>query len=62
VLFTFGAAGHGCPGETLAIGIAAGAVAEAVAAGFDPAALPAEVAYRPSGNVRIPVLPQQRSQ
>jgi cytochrome P450 len=55
VRFTFGAAGHGCPGETLAVAIAAGVVGELLADGFDAASLPAEVAYRPSANVRVPI-------
>jgi cytochrome P450 len=61
VMFTFGAGGHGCPGETLAVEIACGVVGEVLASGFDAAAaLPAEVAYRPSGNVRVPILHPER--
>lgn len=56
-LFTFGAAAHRCPGETLAVTIAAAVVAEVLAAGFDPAQLPAQVRYRSSANLRVPVLP-----
>jgi cytochrome P450 len=55
-LFTFGSAAHQCPGERLAVAVAAAAVAEALDAGLDPAALPAAPAYRPSANVRVPVL------
>lgn len=55
-LFTFGAAGHGCPGETLAIGIATAVLATLLEAGLDCAALTgAGVRYRPSGNIRVPV-------
>lgn len=55
VLFTFGAAAHGCPGETLAVTIAAVALKEWITAGFDPAELPADVTYRSSANVRVPL-------
>lgn len=55
-LFTFGAAAHRCPGEELAVAITTGVLEELLAAGFDPADLPAQVAYRPSANARIPVL------
>ena len=54
-LFTFGAGGHACPGQTLAATIARAGVEQALAAGLDPAPLAAPVAYRPSGNVRIPL-------
>ena len=57
-LFTFGAAGHGCPGEQLAVGITAEAVAGLLAAGLDPAALETS-GYRPSGNIRCPRFRQQ---
>lgn len=60
VMFTFGVGGHGCPGETLAVEIACGVVGELQAAGFDPTSLPAEVPYRPSGNVRVPILQQAK--
>lgn len=55
-VFTFGSAGHGCPGETIAVAIAAGVVGELLADGFDPASLDGEVVYRPSANVRVPIL------
>ncbi|MCP3767417.1 MULTISPECIES: cytochrome P450 [unclassified Streptomyces] len=55
-VFTFGAAAHRCPGETLAVAVTTAVVGELLAAGFDPAELPAEVAYRPLANARIPVL------
>lgn len=54
-LFTFGSAGHGCPGERLALNLAAGAVAGWLAAGFEPAQLQA-AGYRPSANIRCPQL------
>ncbi|MDH6110344.1 cytochrome P450 [Kitasatospora sp. MAP12-15] len=55
-VFTFGAAAHRCPGEELAVAITTGVLAELLAAGFDPASLPTQVAYRPLANARIPVL------
>lgn len=58
VLFTFGAAGHGCPGEELAVRIATAAVEQLLEAGLDPAQLCGSgVGYRPSGNIRTPVFP-----
>lgn len=50
-MFTFGSAGHACPGERLAVNIAAGAVAGCLTAGLDPAAID-QAGYRPSGNIR----------
>jgi cytochrome P450 len=55
VLFTFGSAGHACPGERLAVNIAAGAVAGWLAAGFQPALLDT-AGYRPSATIRCPQL------
>ena len=56
-LFTFGAAGHGCPGESLALGIATAVLDAILDAGWQPAeARPLSVAYRPSGNIRVPLL------
>ncbi|CAM5559968.1 Cytochrome P450 OS=Streptomyces alboniger OX=132473 GN=CP975_32605 PE=3 SV=1 [Streptomyces alboniger] len=55
-VFTFGAAAHRCPGQALAVTVAVAVVREVLAAGFDPAQLPAEVTYRPLANARIPVL------
>ena len=54
-VFTFGAGGHGCPGASIAVGIATAVVGELLAAGIRPEDL------RPSGhlpltNARIPVL------
>jgi cytochrome P450 len=55
-LYTFGAGAHGCPGETVAVAIAAGVVGTLLALGFDPRQLPSQPAYRPLANARIPVL------
>ncbi|WP_043263014.1 cytochrome P450 [Streptomyces sp. CT34] len=55
-VFTFGAAAHRCPGESLAVTVAAAVLTELLAAGADLARLPAEPAYRPLANARIPVL------
>lgn len=54
-VFTFGAAAHRCPGETVAVTIAAAVVAELLTAGFDPAAV-APSGYLPLANARIPAL------
>lgn len=59
VLFTFGTAAHRCPGEILAVTIATAVLSELLVTGFDPADLPTEVAYRPSANARIPILPSE---
>lgn len=56
VMFTFGAAGHACPGELLAVGITNAVVSELVDGGYDPAELPAVPSYLPSANLRIPVV------
>lgn len=54
-LFTFGVGAHACPGEMLAVGIAAAGVSALLDAGLDPAILPARRTYRPSANTRIPL-------
>ena len=54
-LFTFGVGAHACPGEMLAVGIAAAGVAALLEAGLDPATLPGRRTYRPSANTRIPL-------
>jgi cytochrome P450 len=54
-LFTFGVGAHACPGEMLAVGIAAGGVSALLDAGLDPATLPGRRTYRPSANTRIPL-------
>ncbi len=53
--FTFGLGPHACPGEKLAIGIAAAGVAALLARGLVPRGLAAARRYRPSPNTRIPV-------
>ncbi|HEV8584515.1 MAG TPA: cytochrome P450 [Methylomirabilota bacterium] len=55
--FTFGRGPHACPGEAIATAIATAGVEALLAAGVDPASLTRDVRYRPSANVRIPVLP-----
>jgi cytochrome P450 len=64
-LFTFGAGPHRCPGQDLAVAIAAGVLAGLMEGGFEPGSLPATVVYRPSANLRIPVFsetgPEDRS-
>ena len=54
-LFTFGMGVHACPGEMLAVSIAAAGVRALLDAGLDPAGLPARLTYRPSANTRIPL-------
>ncbi|TWS99678.1 cytochrome P450 [Reyranella sp. CPCC 100927] len=54
-LFTFGAGVHACPGERVAATIAQAAVTRLIATGVRPPALLDGLAYRPSGNVRIPL-------
>ncbi|HEX2885939.1 cytochrome P450 [Vineibacter terrae] len=54
-LFTFGAAVHACPGERIAAAIAQAGVARLLAGGVRPEALLQDLAYRPSGNVRMPL-------
>lgn len=51
-IFTFGAAAHRCPGETLAVTIAAAVVAEA----HDTNPIDGQVTYLPLANARIPAL------
>ena len=55
-IFTFGAGVHACPGALLATTIASAGVAELLGRGVDPARLDPHPAYRPSANVRIPLL------
>lgn len=56
VVFTFGAGAHRCPGENLAVALATAVVTELLAAGLTPAELPADPAYRPLANARIPLI------
>lgn len=57
--FTFGAGVHACPGSLLAVTIARAAVEQMLRAGILP---DGPVSYRPSANVRIPVMDWNRSQ
>ena len=52
--FTFGFGPHACPGETLAVTIAAAGVARLLATGVDPERVAASYTYRPSANIRMP--------
>lgn len=53
--FTFGVGPHACPGEQLAITIAAAGIEGLLARGLPLGPLAGTVAYRPSGNVRVPL-------
>jgi len=53
--FTFGCGPHACPGETIAIAIAAAGVRELLARGVKAERLAEHVTYRPSANTRVPV-------
>jgi cytochrome P450 len=55
-IFTFGAGEHACPGALLATTIAAASVTALLASGVDPTRIDPHPAYRPSGNVRVPLL------
>ncbi len=55
-LFTFGFGPHACIGESLAASIARGGVARLLASGVNPARLETEADYRPSPNIRTPLL------
>lgn len=52
--FTFGAGVHACPGERLALAIAAAGVRYVLASGLDMERAAAEVVYLPLTNARIP--------
>jgi cytochrome P450 len=54
-LFTFGAGPHACPGEALATTIATAGVEALLHSGVNPERLAERVAYRRSGNIRIPL-------
>jgi cytochrome P450 len=57
VLTTFSEGAHRCPGEELALHLAAGTVTALLAAGFDPEAIPlGELVYAPSANARIAMI------
>ena len=53
--FTFSAGAHACPGEALAVAIAAAGVAQLLAIGVDPERIAGAYTYRPSGNMRMPL-------
>ncbi|HEX5531837.1 MAG TPA: cytochrome P450 [Methylomirabilota bacterium] len=53
--FTFGTGPHACPGEQLAITIARAGIQALLSHGGPLGSRPGAVAYRPSGNVRIPL-------
>jgi cytochrome P450 len=55
-VFTFGVGAHACPGEALATTIAVAGVAQLMGAGVDPEQFASTVTYRPSANVRVPLL------
>lgn len=55
-VFTFGVGFHACPGQTIATAIARAGVARLLRNGLDPRALETEPRYRPSANVRMPLL------
>jgi len=54
--FTFGHGSHSCPGASLATTIAAAGVESLLNAGLDIAPLAERATYRPSANIRIPLL------
>lgn len=56
VLFTFGAGGHRCPGQVIAVTIASAVIAALISHGWDASHLPAAITYHPLANARIPVL------
>lgn len=51
---SFGEGRHACPGDALALALAAGCVQALLEAGLDPGGLRGRVRHRPSPNVRIP--------
>jgi len=54
--FTFGVGSHACPGATLAATIARAGVEQVLHSGYDLTPLAGSVSYRPSANVRIPLM------
>ncbi len=58
ISFTFGIGPHGCPGEALAVAIAAAGVTTVLGLGLDLSACAAGLHYRPSANARVPLLGQ----
>jgi cytochrome P450 len=55
-IFSFGDGPHACPGQRLATTIATAAVRQLLENGLDPDRLDRYPAYRPSANLRIPLL------
>jgi cytochrome P450 len=53
--FTFGLGAHACPGEIIAVAIAAAGVERLLLRGVDPQQLAAHFSYRSSANTRIPL-------
>lgn len=53
--FSGGAGVHACPGQELAVTIAAAGVERLLLSGVDPARWREPARYRPSGNVRVPL-------
>ena len=56
MLFTFGHGRHGCPGQRMALAIAAAALAQLKGEGLDPRDVLRPVQYRRSLNARVPEL------
>jgi cytochrome P450 len=55
-VFTFGLGPHVCPGRTMATTIARAGVSRLLSNGVDPAGLETNPPFRPSANVRMPLL------
>jgi cytochrome P450 len=55
----FGDGGHACPGDALAVALAAGCLDALFLSDLDPGALAGRVRYRPSPNVRVPVFTKE---
>jgi cytochrome P450 len=60
-MFTFGAGPHACPGQRLAVSIAAAGVRRVLESDIDLAALVDGVTYQKSGNVRIPIFVERNT-
>jgi cytochrome P450 len=55
-IFTFGHGGHACPGAVIATTIAAAGVEALLEAGVTLTPFAERITYRPSGNIRVPLL------
>jgi cytochrome P450 len=55
----FGDGGHACPGDALALALAAGCLDALLLSDLDRGALADRVRYRPSPNVRVPVFTKE---